>query len=120
MILFGALSAGMETWKHIYCVGQIDMLLHQHFPTPSVLAQKYVLQFDLSPFPSKMIELKALPLPIQPIAMHTSNQLHTKVTNFYPCQLCIAVCILGPFAIRSLNLEFEMIERLPVITGPHG
>ena len=27
---------------------------------------------------------------------------------------------LGPFAIRSLNLEFGMIERSPVITWPYG
>ena len=26
----------------------------------------------------------------------------------------------GPFAIRSLNLEFGMIERSPVITLPYG
>ena len=26
----------------------------------------------------------------------------------------------GPFAIRSLNLEFGMIERSPVITWPYG
>ena len=57
--------------KHIYCVGQIDRLLHLHFATPyqwvvwnSVSAWKYVLQFGLWPFPSKMIELKALPFPV--------------------------------------------------------
>ena len=26
----------------------------------------------------------------------------------------------GPFAIRSLNLKFGMMERLPVITWPYG
>ena len=27
--------------------------------------------------------------------MHTGQQLHTKVINFYPSQLCMALCILG-------------------------
>ena len=27
--------------------------------------------------------------------MHTGQQLHTKVINFYPSQLCMALCISG-------------------------
>ena len=27
--------------------------------------------------------------------MHTGQQLHTKVINFYPSLLCMALCILG-------------------------
>ena len=45
--------------------------------------------------------------------MHTGQQLHTKVINFYPSELCMALCISG-------NLELGMIERSPVITWPYG
>ena len=68
MMLFGALSAGIKTY---FYVGQVDMLLRLHFATPcqwvvsnSVSTWKYVLQFGLLPFPSKMIELIALPFPV--------------------------------------------------------
>ena len=54
-----------------------------------------VLQFGLLPSPSKMIELKPLLFPVWPIAMHTGQQLHTKMINFYRSQLCMALCISG-------------------------
>ena len=50
--------------------------------------------------------------------MHTGQQFHTKVINFYPSQSLNGSLYFGPFAIRSLNLGFGMIERSPVKMNP--
>ena len=40
--------------------------------------------------------------------MHTGQQLHTKVINFYPNQLCMALCILG---FGDQISQFGLTER---------
>ena len=105
MILFGALSTGTKTY--LLCRSDRHAFTSEFCNTLPVgcllfvvclfvvLAWKYVLQFGLLPFPSKMIELKALLFRVEPIAMHAGQQLHTKVINFYPSQPCMALCISG-------------------------
>ena len=65
MTLFGALSAGTTTY--LLCRSDRQAFTSAFCNTlpvgNSVLAWKYVLQFALLPFLSKMIELKALLFP---------------------------------------------------------
>ena len=50
--------------------------------------------------------------------MHTGQQLHIS-DKFLSQSTLHGSLYFGPFAIRSLNLEFGMIERSPVITWPN-
>ena len=53
------------------------------------------------------------------IAMHTGQQLHTKGNKFLSqSTFHVSGCLQSDLSIW--NLEFGMIERLPVITWPYG
>ena len=52
---------------------------------------------------------------------YAGQQLDRKVHDKFLSQSTLHGSLyFGPFAIRSLNLEFGMIERSPVITWPYG
>ena len=107
MILFEALSAGTKT----YYVGQIDMLLHLHCETPyQWVVWKYVVQYGLLPFPSKMIRTESSTNShLAHCNAYWSTASH-KSDKFLSQSTLHGSLYFRPFEIRSLNLELGMIE----------
>ena len=109
IILFGALCAGTKTYS--LCRSDRDAFMSAFCNTLPVGCLKFCFSLEIRssicPFtiPSKMIELKALPLPIWPNAIHTGQQLHIKVINFYPSHLCMAL------SIYNLKLKYEDVDN---------
>ena len=116
MILFGALSAGT---KHIYYVGQIDMLLRTSAccNTLPVGCLKFCFSLEIRssiwPFTISFQDDRTESSTISLLA-HCNAYWSTasyKSDKFLSQSTLHGSLYFGPFAIRSLNLEFGMIER---------
>ena len=120
MILFGALSAGTK----IYYVGQIDMLLHQHFATPWQL--KFCFSFEIHssiwPFTISFQDDETESSTISHLAHCNAcwSTASNKSDKFLSQSTLHPSLYFGPFVIRSLNLECGMIGRPPVTAWPYG
>ena len=121
MIFFGALSAGT---KHIYYVGQIDKSKFCNtlpvgclkFCFSSEIRSSiwsFTISFQDDRTESSTISRSAHCNAYWSTASHKSDKFLSQSTLH-------GSLYFGPFAIRSLNLEFGMIERSPVITWPYG
>ena len=124
MALFGALYAGTKTYslcrsdRHAF-----TSTLCNTFPVGclkfclSLEIRSSILPFSISfqddGTESSTISRLAHCNAYWPTASHKSDKFLSQSTLH-------SSLYFGPFAIRSLNLEFGMIERSPVITWPNG
>ena len=124
MISFGALSAGMKTY--LLCSSGRQAFISAFCNTLPVGCLKFCFSLE--------IRSSILPLTISfqddrtesstiyrlvHCSAYWSTASH-KSDKFLSQSTLHGSLYLGPFAIRSLNLEFGMIERSPVITWPYG
>ena len=124
MILFGALSAGTKTY--LLCRSDRHAFLRQHFATLchwlfEIMFQLQNTFFNLA-FTISFQDDRTESSTISRLAhcnAYWSTASH-KSDKFLSQSTLRGSLYFGPFAIRSLNLEFEMIERSPVITWPYG
>ena len=120
IILFGALSAGTKIY--LLCRSDTYAFTSAFCNTLPVGCLKFCLSLEIRssvcpflPLPSKMIELK---FPVQPIEMHTGQQLHMKVINFIPVNsawlfvfrtFCNQISQLGIWNDRKVTSDYMAI-----------
>ena len=124
MILFGALSASTKTY--LLCSSDRQAFTSAFCNTLPVGCLKFCFSLEIrssiwpltisfqddrteSSFISRLVHCNEY----WSTASHKSDKFLSQSTLH-------GSLYLGPFAIRSLNLEFGMIERSPVITWPYG
>ena len=120
MILFGALPTGTKT----YLLCRSDR--HAFTFTLAVGCLKFCFTLEIRssiwPFTISFQDDKSESSTISRLAhcnAYWSTASH-KSDKFLSQSTLHSSLYFGPFAIRSLNLEFGMIERSPVITWPCG
>ena len=107
MILFGALSAGAKTY--LLCRSDRQAFTSAFCNTLPVGCLKFCFSLEIRSSISRLVHCNAY----WSTASHKSDKFLSQSTLH-------GSLYFGPFAIRSLNLEFGMIERSPVITWPYG
>ena len=124
MILFGALSAGTKTY--LLCRSDRHAFKSAFCNTLPVGCLKFCFSFEkrssVWPFTISFQDDRTENSTISRLA-HCNAYWSTascKSDKFLSQSTLHDSLYFGPFAIRSLNLEFEMIERSPVITWPYG
>ena len=124
MTLFGALSAGTKTYllcrsdrqafTSAFCntlpVGCLEFSFSLEIRSSICL---FTISFQDDRTESSTISLLAHCNAYWSTASHKSDKFLSQSTLH-------GSLYFGPFAIRSLNLKFGMIERSPVITWPYG
>ena len=124
MMLFGALSAGMKT----YLLHRSDRhaFTSTFCNTLPVGGLKFCFSLEIRssiwPFTISFQDDRNESSTISRLAhcnAYWSTASH-KSDKFLSQSTLHGSLYFGPFAIRSLNLEFGMIERSPVITWPYG
>ena len=124
MILFGALSAGTKTY--LLCRSDRQAFTSAFCNTLPVGCLKFCFSLE--------IRSSIWPLTISFQDHRTESSTITRLVHcnaywstashksdkFLSQSTLHGSMYFGPFAIRSLNLEFGMIERSPVITWPYG
>ena len=124
MILFGALTAGAKTY--LLCRSDRHALTSAFCNTLPVDCLKFCFSLEIRssiwPFTISFQDDRTE-------SSTTSRLVHCnaywstasqKSDKFLSQSTLHGSLYFGPFAIRSLNLEFGMIERSPVITWPYG
>ena len=121
MMLFGALSAGTKTYllrrsgRHAFTSAFCNTLpvgcLKFCFSLASTLP--FAISFQDDRTESSTISRLAHCIAYWSTASHKSDKFLSQSTLH-------GSLYFGPFAIRSFNLKFGMMERSPVITWPYG
>ena len=124
MVLFGALSGGTKTY--LLCRSDRHAFRSAFCTTLPVGCLKFCFSLEIRssiwPFAISFQDDKTESSPISGLAhcnAYWSTASH-KSDNFLSQSTLHDSLYFGPFAIRSLNLEFGMIERSSVITWPYG
>ena len=124
MILFGALSAGTKTY--LLCRSDRHAFTSAFCNTLPVGCLKFCFSFEIhssiSPFTISFEDDRTERSTTSRLAncnAYWSRASH-KSDKFLSQSTLHGSPYFGPFAIRSLNLEFGMIEWSPVITWPYG
>ena len=124
MILFGALSDGTKTY--LFCKSERHAFTSAFCSTLPVGCLKFCFGLEMRssiwPFTSSFQDDRTESSTIFHLA-HSNAYWSTTLHNsekFLSQSTLHGSLYFGPFAIRSLNLEFGMIERLQVITWPYG
>ena len=124
MILFGALSAGTKTY--LLCSSDRQAFTSVFCNTLPVGCLKFCFSLEIRS------SIWPLTISFQDDRTESSTISHLvhcnaywstashKSDKFLSQSTLHGSLYLGPFSIRSLNLEFGMIERSPVITWPYG
>ena len=119
IILFGALSAGTKTYllrrsdRHAFTLA--------FYNTLPLGCLKFCFSLEIHssiwPFTISFQDDRTESYTISRLAhCNAGQQLHIKVIIFLSLSTLHGCLYFGPFAIRSLNLEFGMIESSSVIT----
>ena len=124
MILFGALSAGTKTY--LLCRSDRQAFTSAFCNTLPVDCLKFCFSLEIRSsiwpltisFQDDRTEISTISRLVHCNA-YWSTASH-KSDKFLSQSTLHGSQYFGPFAIRSLNLEFGMIERSPVITWPYG
>ena len=124
MILFGALSAGTKTY--LLCRSDRQAFTSAFCSTLPVGCLKFCFSLEIRSsiwpltisFQDDRTESSTISCLVHCNA-YWSPASH-KSDKFLSQSTLHGSLYFGPFAIRSLNLEFGMIERSPVITWPCG
>ena len=124
MILFGALSAGTKTY--LLCRSDRQAFTSAFSNTLPVGCLKFCFSLKIRSsiwpltisFQDDRTESSTISRLVHCNA-YWSTASH-KSDKFLSQSTLDGSLYFGPFAIRSLNLEFGMIERSPVITWPYG
>ena len=124
MILFGALSAGTKIY--LLCRADKHAFTSTFCNTLPVGSLKFCSSLEIrsliSPFTISFQDDRAENSTISLLShcnAYWSTASH-KSNKFLSQSTLHGSLYFGPFPIRSLNFEFEMIERSPVITWPYG
>ena len=125
IILFGALSPGTKTY--LLCRSNRHAFTSAFCNTLPVGCLKFCFSLEicssLPPFTISFHDDRTESSTISCLAYcnayHTGQQLHIS-DKFLSQSTLHGSLYFGPFEIRSLNLEFGMIERSPGITWPYG
>ena len=124
MILFGALSAGIKTY--LLCRSDRHAFTSTFCNTLPVSCLKFCFSLEIHssiwPFTIFFQDDRTERSTISRLA-HCNAYRSTdsyKSDKFLSQSTLHGSLYFGRFAIRSLNLEFGMIERSPVITWPYG
>ena len=124
MILFGASSAGMKTY--LLCRSDRHAFTSVFCNTLPVGCLKFCFSLEIRssiwPFTIFFQDDRTESCNIFSLA-HCNASWSTashKSDKFLSQSTLHGSLYFGPFAIRSVNLEFGMIERSPVITWPYG
>ena len=124
MILFGALSAGMKTY--LLCGPDRHTFTSAFCNTLPVGCLKFCFSLEIRssiwPFTTSFQDDRTESSTVSRLAhcnAYWSTASH-KSDKFLSQSTLHGSLYFGPFAIRSFNLEFGMIERSPVITWPYG
>ena len=124
MILFEALSAGTKTY--LLCRSDQYAFTSTFCNTLPVGCLKFCFSLEIRssiwPFTISFQDDRTESSTISRLAhcnAYWSTASH-KSDKFLSQLTLHSSMYFGPFAIRSLNLEFGMIERSPVITWPYG
>ena len=123
MTLFGALSAGTKTYT---CRSDRQAFTSAFCNTLSVGCLKFSFSleicYSICPFTISFQDDRTESSTISFLThcnAYWSTASH-KSDKFLSQSTLHGSLYFGPFAIRSLNLKFGMIERSPVITWPYG
>ena len=124
MTLFGALSAGTKTY--LLCRSDRQAFTSAFYNTLPVGCLKFSFSLEICssicPFTISFQDDRTESSTISLLAhcnAYWSTASH-KSDKFLSQSTLHGSLYFGPFAIRSLNLKFGMIERSPVITWPYG
>ena len=124
MMLFGALSAGTKTY--LLCRSDRHAFTSTFCNTLPVCCLKFCFSLEkrssIWPFTISFQDDRTGSSTISRLA-HCNAYWSTasqKSDRFLSQSTLHGSLYFGPFAIRSLNLKFGMIERSPVITCPYG
>ena len=125
MILFGALSAGTKTY--LLCRSDRHAFTSAFCNTLPVGYLKFCFSLEIRssiwPFTISFQDDRTESSTISRLAdtLAHCNAYWSHKSDKFLCQSTLHGSLyFGPFAVRSLNLEFGMIERSPVITWPYG
>ena len=124
MTLFGALSAGTKTY--LLCMSDRQAFTSAFCNTLPVGCLKFSFSLEIHssicPFTISFQDDRTESSTISLLAHCNAYWLTAshKSDKFLSQSTLHGSLYFGPFAIRSLNLEFGMIERSPVITWPYG
>ena len=125
MILFGALSAGTKIY--LLCRSDRHAFMSTFCNTLPVGCLKFYFSLEIrssiSPFTISFQDNRTESSTISRLAhcnAYWSTASHKSDKFLSQSTLRGSPLYFGPFAIRSLHLEFGMIERSPVIAWPYG
>ena len=124
MTLFGALSAGTKTY--LLCRSDRQAFTSAFCNTLPVGCLKFSFTLEIRssicPFTISFEDDRTESSTISLLAHYNAywSTASHKSDKFLFQSTLYGSLYFGPFAIRSLNLKFGMIERSPVITWPYG
>ena len=120
IILFGALSAGTKTY--LLCKSDRQAFTSAFCNTLPVGCFKFCFSLEIHSSIWPLQDDRTESSTISRLAHCNAYWLRTshKSDKFLSQSTWHGSLYFGPFAIRSLNLEFGIIARSPVITWPYG